>query len=246
MLKASAGGGGKGMRVAFDDQQTREGFMLSKAEARSSFGDDRMLIERFIEDPHHIEIQVLADTQGHVVAFPERECSVQRRNQKVVEESPSCLLTVETRRLMQEQAMLLCKAVNYRSAGTIELLADAKQNFYFLEMNTRLQVEHPVTELVTGEDLVEHMLYIAAGQPLPPRLTDSPYLDARGNAFESRVYAEDPLRGFLPSIGPLSTYREPLQVSGYGGYGQQLLKDQGEGISVRIDTGVFEGATYII
>ena len=144
--------------------------------------------------------------------LPPRECSVQRRNQKVVEESPSCLLTPATRRLMQEQAILLCKATNYRSAGTVEMLADAQQNFYFLEMNTRLQVEHPITELVSGEDLVEHMLYIAAGQKIPDRLAKHPHLNANGSAIESRVYAEDPLRGFLPSIGPLITYREPLQV----------------------------------
>ena len=157
MIKASAGGGGKGMRVAYNDEELREGFELSKAEAQSSFGDDRMLIERFIEDPHHIEIQVIADTHGNVAAFPERECSVQRRNQKVIEESPSMLLTEETRRKMQEQAILLCKATGYRSAGTVEMLCDSKQNFYFLEMNTRLQVEHPVTELVGYVCILEHM-----------------------------------------------------------------------------------------
>lgn len=232
MLKASAGGGGKGMRVAYNDAETREGFNLSKAEAKSSFGDDRMLIERFIEDPHHIEIQVVADTYGEVVAFPERECSVQRRNQKVVEESPSCLLTPQTRRAMQEQAIALCKATGYRSAGTVEMLADSKQNFYFLEMNTRLQVEHPITEMVSGEDLVEHMLYIAAGQRLPQRLVAEPHLTAKGSAIESRVYAEDPLRGFLPSIGPLINYKEPLQVTSEPDIG-----------TVRIDTGVFEGGT---
>jgi len=159
MVKASAGGGGKGMRVAYNEAELREGFALSKSEAASSFGDDRMLIERFIEDPHHIEIQVVADAHGNVAAFPERECSVQRRNQKVVEESPSCLLKPETRWAMQEQAIKLCRAVGYRNAGTVEMLCDGKQNFYFLEMNTRLQVEHPITELVSREDLVEHMLW---------------------------------------------------------------------------------------
>lgn len=234
MIKASAGGGGKGMRVAFNDTEVREGFRLSKAEAMSSFGDDRMLIERFVENPHHIEIQVLADTHGNVVAFPERECSVQRRNQKVVEESPSCLLTPATRLAMQQQAQQLCLATGYRSAGTVEMLADDKQNFYFLEMNTRLQVEHPITELVTGEDLVEHMLWIAAGKALPQRLTSVPHmcLPFTGHAIESRVYAEDPFRSFLPSIGPLLAYREPPQMDERSG-------DEG---TVRIDTGVNEGA----
>jgi len=238
MIKASAGGGGKGMRVAYNDAEVREGFFLSKAEAMASFGDDRMLIERYIEDPHHIEIQVVADSFGNVLAFPERECSVQRRNQKVIEESPSCLLTPETRRLMQEQAIMLCKATGYKSAGTIEMLADGKQNFFFLEMNTRLQVEHPVTELVSGQDLVEHMLWVAAGYPLPKDLVDQVFLPATGWAVESRVYAEDPLRGFLPSIGPLVTYVEPpLKVpSGSGD----------DGVTVRIDTGVFEGANISI
>jgi propionyl-CoA carboxylase alpha chain len=230
MIKASAGGGGKGMRVAYNDNEVREGFRLSKAEALSSFGDDRMLIERFIENPHHIEIQVLADTFGNVVAFPERECSVQRRNQKVVEESPSCLLTPETRRAMQLQAIALCKATGYRSAGTVEMLADDKQNFYFLEMNTRLQVEHPITELVSGEDLVEHMLWVAAGKPLPERLTKLQCLPYNGSAIECRVYAEDPTRNFLPAIGPLIQYKEPKTYATEDG-------------TVRIDTGVFEGGT---
>ena len=228
MIKASAGGGGKGMRVAYNDAEVREGFRMSKAEARSSFGDDRMLIERFIEDPHHIEIQVIADSFGNVAAFPERECSVQRRNQKVVEESPSCLLTPATRKAMQDQAIALCKATGYRSAGTVEMLADSKQNFYFLEMNTRLQVEHPITELVSGEDLVEHMLWVAAGKPLPERMITQPHLPFSGWAIESRVYAEDPLRKFLPSIGPLVTYKEPDTFASPAG-------------TVRIDTGVFEG-----
>lgn len=228
MIKASAGGGGKGMRVAFNDAEIREGYRLSKAEALSSFGDDRMLIERFIEDPHHIEIQVLADTHGNVVAFPERECSVQRRNQKVVEESPSQMILPETRRAMQMQAIQLCKATGYRSAGTVEMLADDQQNFYFLEMNTRLQVEHPITELVSGEDLVEHMLWIAAGKPLPERLTKQQCLGYNGYAIESRVYAEDPIRNFLPSVGPLNSYREPHKFSTKDG-------------TVRLDTGVYEG-----
>jgi len=242
MIKASAGGGGKGMRIAYTDDELREGFRMSKAEAKSSFGDDRMLIERFIEDPHHIEIQVVADTHGNVVAFPERECSVQRRNQKVVEESPSCAITPETRKAMQDQAIALCKATRYRSAGTVELLCDANQRFYFLEMNTRLQVEHPITELVSGEDIVEHMFWVAAKQPLPKRLTDKVHIQPRGWAIESRVYAEDPLRNFLPSIGPLINYKEPEQLpftyntdqadAGYLTHGTDV---------VRIDTGVYEG-----
>jgi len=255
MIKASAGGGGKGMRIAYNDKEVREGFALSKAEALSSFGDDRMLIERYIEDPHHIEIQVLADKFGNVVAFPERECSVQRRNQKVVEESPSCLLSVETRRLMQEQAIMLCNAVKYTSAGTIELLADSKQNFYFLEMNTRLQVEHPITELVSGEDLVEHMLWIASGKPLPDRLLGvnsegdkkKGKLDPKGWAIECRVYAEDPLRNFLPCIGPLSTYIEPIRTTPHHpnaenhNDGEQHEHHNPKDVTVRIDTGVREG-----
>lgn len=237
MIKASAGGGGKGMRIAYNDQEVREGFKLSKAEALSSFGDDRMLIERYIEEPHHIEIQVLADKFGNVVAFPERECSVQRRNQKVVEESPSCLLTPETRRKMQKQAIALCLATGYRSAGTVEMLADNKQNFYFLEMNTRLQVEHPITELVSGEDLVAHMLWIASGKVLPSKLLNegkSGFLSPKGWAIESRIYAEDPLRNFLPSIGPLVSYKEPVRKT-------SEINDNGESITVRVDTGVREG-----
>jgi propionyl-CoA carboxylase alpha chain len=255
MIKASAGGGGKGMRVAYNDEELREGFRMSKAEALSSFGDDRMLIERFIEDPHHIEIQVVADTHGNVIAFPERECSVQRRNQKVIEESPSCLLLPETRKAMQEQAIALCKATGYRSAGTVEMLCDGKQNFYFLEMNTRLQVEHPITELVSGEDLVEHMLYVAAGKPLPKRLTDQTFIPSNGWAIESRVYAEDPFRNFLPSIGPLVTYKEPRQHNARpyitGNYSTSTddshQKDlYAGGDTVRIDTGVYEGGTISV
>ena len=251
------------MRVAYNDQEVREGFRLSQSEARSSFGDDRMLIERFIEDPHHIEIQVLADAHGNVVAFPERECSVQRRNQKVVEESPSCLLTPATRKAMQEQAIMLCKATKYRSAGTVEMLADAQQNFYFLEMNTRLQVEHPVTELVSGEDLVEHMLWVASGRVLPQRFLDMKHLQAKGWAVESRVYAEDPLRGFLPSTGPLVAYQQPpanyqLPLSMTSQNGDSINKnikhtmksssdDSGGSDTIthitRIDAGVCEGST---
>lgn len=230
MMKASAGGGGKGMRVAYNDDDVREGFLLSKSEAMSSFGDDRMLMERYIENPHHIEIQVLADSFGNVVAFPERECSVQRRNQKVVEESPSCLLTPETRLKMQKQAIALCQATGYRSAGTVEMLADDQQNFFFLEMNTRLQVEHPITELVSGEDLVEHMLWVAAGKALPAKMVEQQCLPFSGSAIESRVYAEDPIRNFLPSIGPLTVYREPQVFQTPSG-------------TVRIDTGVREGQT---
>ena len=244
MIKASAGGGGKGMRVAYNEEEVREGFRLSKAEALSSFGDDRMLIERFIEDPHHIEIQVIADSHGNVAAFPERECSVQRRNQKVIEESPSCLLTPETRRKMQEQAIMLCKATNYRSAGTVEMLADGKQNFYFLEMNTRLQVEHPVTEMVSQEDLVEHMLWVASGERLPQRFIDQPFVESKGWAFESRVYAEDPIRNFLPSIGPLVTYKEP-ETTVHGGasfdQAQGAYDASPDGTVVRVDSGVYEG-----
>jgi propionyl-CoA carboxylase alpha chain len=243
MIKASAGGGGKGMRTAFNDAEVRDGFRMSKAEAIASFGDDRMLIERFIEDPHHIEIQVVADTHGNVIAFPERECSVQRRNQKVVEESPSCLLLPETRRAMQEQAIALCKATNYRSAGTVEMLCDSKQNFYFLEMNTRLQVEHPITELVGGEDLVEHMINVAAGIPLPERLTKQTFVPIQGWAMESRVYAEDPFRNFLPSIGPLITYKEPELFEPSEEERTLYPGKYAGGSTVRIDTGVFEGGT---
>eukprot|EP00604_Paraphysomonas_vestita_P002528 CAMPEP_0174818072 /NCGR_PEP_ID=MMETSP1107-20130205/663_1 /TAXON_ID=36770 /ORGANISM="Paraphysomonas vestita, Strain GFlagA" /LENGTH=622 /DNA_ID=CAMNT_0016029415 /DNA_START=597 /DNA_END=2465 /DNA_ORIENTATION=+ len=228
MIKASAGGGGKGMRIAYNDHDVIEGFKLCKAEALSAFGNDTMLIEKFIEDPHHIEIQVIADSFGNVAAFPERECSVQRRNQKVVEEAPSCLIDPETRRQMQDQAIRLCKAVGYRSAGTVEMLCDGNKNFYFLEMNTRLQVEHPITELVTGEDLVELMLRIAAGERLPQRFIESPHVPFNGHAIESRVYAEDPFRNFLPAIGPLNSYTEPPKLNQAGNV-------------IRIDTGVFEG-----
>ena len=228
MIKASAGGGGKGMRIARNDAEAREGFRLSRDEAAASFGDDRLFVEKFIEDPRHIEIQLVADAHGNVVALPERECSIQRRNQKVIEESPSVLLDEATRRAMQAQACDLARAVGYESAGTVEFLADANRNFYFLEMNTRLQVEHPVTEAITGLDLVELMLRVAAGERLPRALTDAP-VPFRGHAFESRVYAEDPLRNFLPSTGRLSRYIEPQLYGAQDAY----LRD-----GIRADSGV--------
>jgi len=228
MIKASAGGGGKGMRIAWNDSEVAAGYRLSREEARSSFGDDRMLIEKFIEDPHHIEINILADKHGNIAAFPERECSIQRRNQKVLEESPSCLIDPETRLAMQEQAMQLARGVNYYSAGTVEMLCDPNKNFYFLEMNTRLQVEHPVSEAVTGVDLVEQMINIAAGLPLG--IPKGP-VAFQGWALETRVYAEDPLRGFLPSTGPLVKYLEP-----------KVYKHDNKKMAVRVDTGVNAGA----
>ncbi|TMW66823.1 hypothetical protein Poli38472_011939 [Pythium oligandrum] len=224
MIKASAGGGGKGMRVAYNDDEVRIGFRLSKEEAASSFGDDRMFIEKFIEDPRHIEIQLIADSHGNVVPLPERECSIQRRNQKVIEEAPSVLLDEETRQAMGRQASMLAKKVGYVSAGTVEFLCDKNKNFYFLEMNTRLQVEHPVTELISGVDLVEQMIRVAAGHKLPENLLQGP-VKINGWAMESRVYAEDPLRGFLPSIGRLLKYQEPVHLPG-----------------VRVDSGVSEGS----
>ena len=225
MIKASAGGGGKGMRIAWNDDEALEGFRLSTAEARSSFGDDRIFIEKFIEEPRHIEIQIIADKHGNVAALPERECSIQRRNQKVLEEAPSSYLDKETRKAMQRQAIALAKRVKYSSAGTVEMLVDKHRNFYFLEMNTRLQVEHPITEMVSGVDLVEQMIRVAAGHKLPAELLD---LDRpiNGWAHEARVYAEDPTRGFLPSTGRLIDYIEPTdeQVPG-----------------VRVDTGIRQG-----
>ena len=226
MIKASAGGGGKGMRIAYSPDEVREGFLTSTAEAQSSFGDSRVFIEKFIENPRHIEIQVLGDKYGNVVHLFERECSIQRRNQKVVEEAPSPLLDEETRAAMGAQAVALAKAVNYESAGTVEFIADQKKNFYFLEMNTRLQVEHPVTEMITGLDLVELMIRIADGEKLPFAQKD---LSFKGWAIESRVYAEDPFRNFLPSTGRLVRYRPPAEGSRYGG------------IVVRNDTGAEEG-----
>lgn len=206
MVKASGGGGGKGMRIAWNEQETRDFFRLCKQEAMSSFNDDRMFVEKFIEQPRHIEFQVLVDSQGNGVYFPERECSIQRRNQKVIEEAPSVVLDAEMRRKMGEQAIAMAKAVNYESAGTVEFLVDKNKKFYFLEMNTRLQVEHPITELISGQDIVAHMIGIAAGHPLPIKQSD---LKINGHALECRVYAEDPFRNYLPSIGPLRVYQEP-------------------------------------
>ena len=226
MIKASAGGGGKGMRIAWHDDQTIEGYQSSKNEAAASFGDDRIFIEKFVTQPRHIEIQVLADQHGNCVYLHERECSIQRRNQKVIEEAPSPFLDPATRKAMGEQACALAKAVGYTSAGTVEFIVDAERHFYFLEMNTRLQVEHPVTELITGVDLVEQMIRVAAGEPLPFTQAD---LKINGWAMESRLYAEDPYRGFLPSIGRLTRYRPPVEGPTLGG-----------GI-VRNDTGVYEG-----
>ena len=226
MIKASAGGGGKGMRIAHDAAQAREGFQSSKNEAAASFGDDRIFIEKFVTQPRHIEIQVLGDSHGNIVYLHERECSIQRRNQKVIEEAPSPFLDDATRRAMGEQACALARAVGYTSAGTVEFIVDGARNFYFLEMNTRLQVEHPVTELITGVDLVEQMIRVAAGEALPFRQGD---LKITGWAMESRLYAEDPYRNFLPSIGRLTRYRPPVEGATPGG-----------GI-VRNDTGVFEG-----
>ncbi|MGI9429816.1 MAG: acetyl-CoA carboxylase biotin carboxylase subunit [Bythopirellula sp.] len=221
MLKASAGGGGKGMRIAYNDGECREGFARASSEAQSAFGDDRMFIERFIEEPRHIEIQVLADGHGNTVHLFERECSLQRRHQKIIEESPSPLLDDTVRTAMGEQAVALARAVDYQSAGTVEFIADADRNFYFLEMNTRLQVEHPVTEYVTGLDLVEIMIRVAAGEPLPFTQAE---IQQQGWALEARIYAEDPLRNFLPSVGRLVRYLPPA-----------------ESPHVRVDTGVQEG-----
>jgi propionyl-CoA carboxylase alpha chain len=206
MIKASAGGGGKGMRISWNDEETREGFQSSKNEAAASFGDDRIFIEKFVTSPRHIEIQVLGDKHGNCLYLGERECSIQRRNQKVIEEAPSPFLDAATRRAMGEQAVALAQAVDYCSAGTVEFIVDGNRNFYFLEMNTRLQVEHPVTELITGIDLVEQMIRVAAGEKLALTQDD---IKLNGWAMESRLYAEDPYRGFLPSIGRLSRYRPP-------------------------------------
>jgi propionyl-CoA carboxylase alpha chain len=221
MIKASAGGGGKGMRLARTDEEAREGFISATNEAKSSFADDRVFIEKFIEQPRHIEIQVLADSFGNTVYLGERECSIQRRHQKVIEEAPSPFLDEATRRAMGEQAVALAKAVQYKSAGTVEFIVDGKRNFYFLEMNTRLQVEHPVTEMVTGLDLVELMIRVAAGEKLPLTQAD---VKLTGWALESRVYAEDPFRNFLPSTGRLTRYLPPAETD-----------------FVRVDTGVYDG-----
>jgi propionyl-CoA carboxylase alpha chain len=223
----------RSVRVA-DDDEVRLGYRLSKEEAKSSFASDKLFVEKFIEDPRHIEIQLIADGFGNVVALPERECTIQRRNQKVIEESPSVLLDPATRKAMQDQACSLARAVGYESAGTVEFLADKHKNFYFLEMNTRLQVEHPVTEMITGIDLVELMIRVAAGDRLPASLTGAP-VPILGHAFESRVYAEDPFRGFLPSTGRLSTYVEPQSFASHDPY-----LAAGEGI--RADAGVSAGS----
>ncbi|XP_068686339.1 propionyl-CoA carboxylase alpha chain, mitochondrial-like isoform X2 [Montipora foliosa] len=227
MIKASAGGGGKGMRIAWNDDETKEGFRLSSQEARSSFGDDRLLVEKFIDNPRHIEIQVLGDKYGNAVYVNERECSIQRRNQKVIEESPSPFVDPDMRRAMGQQAVALAKEVSYDSAGTVECLVDSQKNFYFLEMNTRLQVEHPITEMVAGVDLVEHMIRVAAGHPLSITQADIPI---NGWAVECRVYAEDPYKNFgLPSIGRLYKYIEPTHIP-----------------NVRCDSGIIEGSEISI
>ena len=221
----SAGGGGKGMRIAYSKAEVAEGFARARSEAKSSFGDDRVFIEKFITDPRHIEIQVLGDKHGNVIYLGERECSIQRRNQKVIEEAPSPLLDEKTRHAMGEQAVALAKAVGYDSAGTVEFVAGQDKSFFFLEMNTRLQVEHPVTELVTGIDLVEQMIRVAAGEKLSIKQSD---VKLNGWAVESRIYAEDPYRNFLPSTGRLVRYRPPAESSTHG-------------VTVRNDTGVYEG-----
>ncbi len=222
MLKASAGGGGKGIRIAYNDDECREGFERCGSEAMSYFGDDRILIEKFIEEPRHIEIQVMADSFGNIIYLGERECSIQRRHQKIIEEAPSPFIDEATRKAMGEQAVALARAVNYVSAGTVEFIIDQDRNFYFLEMNTRLQVEHPVTEMVTGLDLVELMIKVAAGEKLPLGQED---VRLHGSAIETRVYAENPFRDFLPSTGRLVYYRTPSLEPG----------------RVRVDTGVYEG-----
>ncbi|MFB3079353.1 MAG: acetyl/propionyl/methylcrotonyl-CoA carboxylase subunit alpha, partial [Lysobacterales bacterium] len=221
MLKATAGGGGKGMRIARNDEECRDGFERAANEAQSSFGDDRMFVEKYIEQPRHIEIQIIADGHGNVIHLNERECSLQRRHQKVIEEAPSPFLDEITRKEMGEQAVAMARAVDYQSAGTVEFIVDTRCNFYFLEMNTRLQVEHPVTEMITGIDLVELMIRIADGDELPITQAD---VGINGWAIESRVYAEDPIRNFLPSIGRLVYYRPPEEDD-----------------HVRVDSGVFEG-----
>jgi propionyl-CoA carboxylase alpha chain len=230
MIKASAGGGGKGMRIAHSSDEVAEGFARARSEAKSSFGDDRVFIEKFIVDPRHVEIQVLGDKHGNVIYLGERECSIQRRNQKVLEEAPSPLLDEATRARMGEQAVALAKAVGYDSAGTVEFVAGQDKSFFFLEMNTRLQVEHPVTELITGIDLVEQMIRVAAGERLSIAQSD---VKLSGWAVESRVYAEDPYRNFLPSVGRLTRYRPPAEISA-------------NDVTVRNDTGVYEGGEISI
>ena len=221
MIKASAGGGGKGLRVAFNDKEAVEGFVACKTEAMNSFGDDRIFIEKFVEGPRHIEIQVLGDSYGHVVYLHERDCSIQRRHQKVIEEAPSPFIDPATRKAMGEQAVALAQAVHYQSAGTVEFVVGKDKSFYFLEMNTRLQVEHPVTENITGIDLVEQMIRVAAGEKLAFKQEDIPL---NGWSMECRINADDPFRNFLPSTGRLVKYRPPEEADG-----------------VRVDTGVYEG-----
>src|SRR5690242_19157594 len=225
MIKASAGGGGKGMRIAYNDSEAKEGFVAATNEAKASFADDRVFIEKYVEEPRHIEIQLIGDSHGNCVYLWERECSIQRRHQKVIEEAPSPFLDAKTRKAMGEQAVALAKAVKYKSAGTVEFIVDKNRNFYFLEMNTRLQVEHPVTELITGLDLVELMIRVAAGEKLPFAQKD---VKLDGWAIETRIYAEDPYRGFLPSTGRLVRYRPPPEGA----------RDR---MTVRNDTGVYEG-----
>lgn len=246
MIKASAGGGGKGMRIAWNEAEAREGFERSRSEAQSSFGDDRIFVEKFITNPRHIEIQVLADNFGNCLYLGERECSIQRRNQKVVEEAPSPFLDEKTRQAMGEQAVGLAKAVDYASAGTVEFVVDENRNFYFLEMNTRLQVEHPVTELITGVDLVEQMILVASGEKLQMTQDD---VVLNGWAVESRIYAEDPYRQFLPSIGRVERYRVPTTNVEYGSHSFSSDSSQTNDPSqlsklpnlVRCDSGVEEG-----
>jgi propionyl-CoA carboxylase alpha chain len=231
MIKASAGGGGKGLRVAFDDKEAFEGFTSCRNEARNSFGDDRVFIEKFVEEPRHIEIQVLGDAHGHCVYLWERECSIQRRHQKVIEEAPSPFLDDATRKAMGEQAVALAKAVNYQSAGTVEFVVGKDKSFYFLEMNTRLQVEHPVTECITGLDLVEQMIRVAAGEPLA---FTQQQIARKGWAIECRINAEDPLRSFLPSTGRLIAFEPPVQTM----HAAAPVPANG---GIRVDTGVYEG-----
>ena len=230
MIKASAGGGGKGLRVAFNDKEAHEGFASCQNEARNSFGDDRVFIEKFVQEPRHIEIQVLGDAHGNVIYLNERECSIQRRHQKVIEEAPSPFISDETRRAMGEQAVQLAKAVKYQSAGTVEFVVGKDQDFYFLEMNTRLQVEHPVTECITGLDLVELMIRVAAGEPLPLAQAD---VKREGWAIECRINAEDPFRNFLPSTGRLVRFAPPEET--------MFQADTDQRFGVRVDTGVYEG-----
>ena len=230
MIKASAGGGGKGLRVANNDQEALEGFASCRNEALNSFGDDRIFIEKFVQEPRHIEIQIVGDSQGNVLYLNERECSIQRRHQKVIEEAPSPFITNATRKAMGEQAVALAKAVNYQSAGTVEFVVGKDQDFYFLEMNTRLQVEHPVTECITGLDLVELMIRVAAGEPLPLQQAD---VKREGWAMECRINAEDPFRNFLPSTGRLVRFAPPTQTMWQG--------DTSANFGVRVDTGVYDG-----